>query len=94
MNRQTLWNKFGQSLTLSALFSIGSIGYSVSEWFRMTEQVAYSEQMANLGDYLKSLVQASLENWQTEQLPLLAVVLLAMMLTYFSSPTQPAVARS
>jgi hypothetical protein len=84
--RTTIWQRYGLSITLAAMFLVSWIGQAVTEWFVVAADAEAHGTPASFGDYLWQFGQSTLENWQSEFLQLLAFVVLTTLLVHIGSP--------
>ena len=84
-----LWRNYSLSIVLVALFLIAWIGQTVTGWQQfIAEQQSHGQAAEIFGSegYIWPWAQATLENWQSEFLQLLAFVVLTSFLIHKGSP--------
>ncbi len=76
---RSVWREFGLGLVLMILFFTTWIAHLISEWQVFTdEQLAHGDE-PELGDFVSTFAQSTLENWQSEFLQLFTFVVLAAL---------------
>lgn len=71
------WMEFGLGLSLMVLFLLTWVAHGITEWQVFTDEQREHGQSAELGDFIATFGQATLENWQSEFLQLFSFVVLA-----------------
>lgn len=67
---RSLWREFGLGLVLMILFFVTWAAHAISEWQVFTDEQFAQGQAAEIGDFIATFAQSTLENWQPEFLQL------------------------
>ena len=76
---RSVWREFGLGLVLMILFFGTWIGQGISEWQTFTDSQREHGQPVDVGDFVATFGQSTLENWQSEFLQLFSFVVLAAL---------------
>jgi hypothetical protein len=82
---RSVWREFGLGLILMILFFASWVGHGIAEWQVFTDEQAEHGESTNLGDFVASFGQATLENWQSEFLQLFSFVTLSALYVHRGS---------
>jgi Domain of unknown function (DUF6766) len=82
---RTLWREFGLGLVLMLLFFGSWFAHGIAEWQVFTDEQREHGQPVEIGDFVSSFGQSTLENWQSEFLQLFAFVALSAMFIHRGS---------
>ena len=82
---RSVWREFGLGLILMILFFGSWIGHGITEWQTFTDEQAAHGESTNIGDFMASFGQATLENWQSEFLQLFSFVTLSALYVHRGS---------
>jgi hypothetical protein len=77
--RRGLWREFGLGLALMILFFVTWGAQAIAEWQVFTDEQNAHGEAVELGDFVSTFGQSTLENWQSEFLQLFAFVVLAAL---------------
>lgn len=80
-----LWKNFGLSLGFCALFLTSWAAQGVAEWQTYTDDQRAHEEPVELGDFVSTFSQSTLENWQSEFLQLFSFTVMASVLIHKGS---------
>ncbi len=81
-----IWHEYGLGIALAALFLVSWAGQGIAEWqVYAAEEWVHGAEL-DLGGFLWTFAQSTLENWQSEFLQLLTFVVLARFLVFRGSP--------
>lgn len=83
--RQSVWREFGLGLILMLLFFGTWVAHGITEWQLYTDEQAAHGEPTELGDFVTTFAQSTLENWQSEFLQLFAFVALAALFVHKGS---------
>jgi Domain of unknown function (DUF6766) len=78
-NGRSVWREFGLGLILMILFFVSWIGQGIAEWQVFTDEQQAHGEPAEMGDFVSTFAQSTLENWQSEFLQLFSFVTLAAL---------------
>jgi hypothetical protein len=81
----SLWKNFGLSLGFCALFFISWVGQGISEWQTFTDEQREHGEPVEVGDFISTFSQSTLENWQSEFLQLFSFTVMAAVLIHKGS---------
>jgi hypothetical protein len=84
-----LWRDYSLSITLFALFALTFVAHTISGWFQYAaEQQQHGQQAELLGDdgYIWSWAEWTFQNWQSEFLEVLVLIVLTTYLIHKGSP--------
>lgn len=84
-SRAGVWQDFGLSIALAALFLTSWFGHAISQWQEFTDEQAAHGQTVEMADFLAAFSSTTFENWQSEFLQLFSFVVLAAMLIHRGS---------
>jgi hypothetical protein len=76
---RSVWREFGLGLALMILFFVTWAAHGVTEWQVYTDEQRAHGQPTDVGDFVASFGQGTLENWQSEFLQLFSFVVLAAL---------------
>ena len=82
---RSLWREFGLGLVLMLLFFGSWFAHGIAEWQVFTDEQREHGQPVEIGDFVSSFGQSTLENWQSEFLQLFAFVALSAMFVHRGS---------
>lgn len=82
---RSVWREFGLGLGLMVLFLATWVAHGVSEWQVYTDEQHEHGQPTEVGDFLATFAQSTLENWQSEFLQLFSFVVLAALYVHKGS---------
>jgi Domain of unknown function (DUF6766) len=82
---RSLWREFGLGLVLMLLFFGSWFAHGIAEWQVFTDEQREHGQPVEIGDFVSSFGQSTLENWQSEFLQLFAFVALSAMFIHRGS---------
>ena len=83
--KMRLWKNFGLSLGFCALFLITWVAHGITEWQVFTDDQADHNQPVEMGDFVATFAQGTLENWQSEFLQLFSFTVMAAVLIHKGS---------
>jgi heme A synthase len=82
---RSVWREFALGLSLMVLFFGTWVAHGIAEWQTYTDdQQAHGEE-AEVGDFVSTFSQSTLENWQSEFLQLFSFVVLAALFVHRGS---------
>ena len=84
-----LWRDYGLGIVLFGLFLVSWVVQTITGWWEfVAEQRSLGQTAVVFGDegYVWRWAQATFENWQSESLQLLTMVVLTAYLVYRGSP--------
>ena len=84
-NVRKMWSNFGLSIALASLFLVTWITHAIVQGPVFAQEQAEPGEPAGLADYFLHFSQSTLENWQSEFLQLLSLVVLAALLIHRGS---------
>ena len=76
---RSIWREFGLGLILMILFFASWIGHGIAEWQTYTDDQREHGESTEVGDFVSTFAQSTLENWQSEFLQLFSFVTLAAL---------------
>jgi hypothetical protein len=76
---RSIWREFGLGLILMILFFTTWIAHLIAEWQVFTDEQAAHGEETEIGDFVATFAQSTLENWQSEFLQLFSFVVLAAL---------------
>ena len=76
---RSIWREFGLGLILMLLFLGTWVAHLVAEWQVYTDHQRQAGERTQLGDFVATFAQSTLENWQSEFLQLFSFVVLAAL---------------
>ena len=79
------WANFALSIVLCILFFVSWAGQGVAQWQEFTDEQKAHRESVDVGDFLASFSQSTLENWQSEFLQLFSFVVLSALLIHRGS---------
>jgi hypothetical protein len=82
---RSVWREFSLGLVLMVLFLVSWIAQGIAEWQTYTDEQHAHGEAVELGGFLSSFAQSTLENWQSEFLQLFAFVVLAALYVHRGS---------
>lgn len=74
-----IWREFGLGLILMILFFVTWVGHGIAEWQVFTDEQREHGEETEVGDFVSTFAQSTLENWQSEFLQLFSFVTLAAL---------------
>lgn len=81
-----VWQDYGLTMTLAALFLGSWACQGVFQWFELVGEAHQHGQQLETIDYLHAFLRATFENWQSEFLQLFSFVVLSAKLIHRGSP--------
>jgi hypothetical protein len=82
---KSVWKEFGLGIALMVLFFVTWLAHGVSEWQVFTDEARAHGETPEVGDFVSTFAQSTLENWQSEFLQLFAFVSLAALYVHKGS---------
>jgi hypothetical protein len=76
---RSIWKDFSLGLGLMILFLGTWVAHGIAEWQTYTDDQAEHGEPAEVGDFVSTFAQSTLENWQSEFLQLFSFVVLAAL---------------
>jgi hypothetical protein len=76
---RSIWKDFGLGLALMVLFLGTWVAHGIAEWQVYTDNQREHGQPVEVGDFVSTFAQSTLENWQSEFLQLFSFVVLAAL---------------
>jgi hypothetical protein len=83
----SIWKQFGLGIALMILFFATWAGQGIAEWQTYTDDQHAHGDSAEVGDFISTFAQSTLENWQSEFLQLLWQVVGLAYFLYIGSPS-------
>jgi hypothetical protein len=80
-----LWKNFGLSLGFCALFFITWGAQGLAQWQEFTDEQREHNEPVEVGDFVASFSQSTLENWQSEFLQLFSFTVMSAVLIHKGS---------
>ena len=80
-----LWRNFGLSIAFCILFLSSWFFQGVVQWQQFTDEQRMHGESVEVGDFVASFAQSTLENWQSEFLQLFSFVVLSALLIHKGS---------
>jgi hypothetical protein len=80
-----LWRNFGLSIAFCILFLSSWFFQGVVQWQQFTDEQRTHGESVEVGDFVASFAQSTLENWQSEFLQLFSFVVLSALLIHKGS---------
>jgi hypothetical protein len=82
---RSVWREFGLGLALMILFFGTWIAHGVAEWQVFTDEQRSHGESTEIGDFVTTFAQSTLENWQSEYLQLFAFVAMSALFIHKGS---------
>ena len=82
---RSVWREFGLGLSLMIVFFLTWGAQLIAEWQVFTDEQREHGQEPEVGDFVSTFAQSTLENWQSEFLQLFSFVVLAALLIHKGS---------
>jgi hypothetical protein len=82
---RSVWREFGLGLVLMLLFFGSWFAHGIAEWQVFTDEQREHGQPVEIGDFVSTFGQSTLENWQSEFLQLFAFVALSALFIHRGS---------
>jgi len=82
---RSVWREFGLGLSLMIIFFLTWAAQLIAEWQVFTDEQLEHGQDPQVGDFVATFAQSTLENWQSEFLQLFSFVVLAALLIHKGS---------
>jgi hypothetical protein len=82
---RSIWREFGLGLVLMLLFFGSWFAHGIAEWQVFTDEQREHGQPVEIGDFVSTFGQSTLENWQSEFLQLFAFVALSALFIHRGS---------
>ena len=80
-----VWKNFGLSLAFCLLFLITWVAHGIAEWQVFVDEQRDHKEEVEIGDFISTFSQSTLENWQSEFLQLFSFTVLAAVLIHKGS---------
>lgn len=80
-----IWREFGLGLILMILFFVTWVGHGIAEWQVFTDEQREHGEETEVGDFVSTFAQSTLENWQSEFLQLFTMAIFTAFLIHRGS---------
>lgn len=81
-----LWKNYSWSIVLTVLFLASWVAQYIFQWQEFSSNQIAHGQAVELADFIPDFLSSTFENWQSEFLQLLSMVVLTSFLIHKGSP--------